>query len=364
MTIIIAMANDDSGFTSGSGEDLYVTGVAMSQFVLGAERLGLDGRGYMREAGLDPDVHLNPLARVPVPPYERVLLDMILDSEDELFGVHICEHVMLPLYGSLVSLALSATSLLEAIRAAIPFQGLVAGNAGGFSITQKGNNFIFRNSVAHQNPVLRRHINEGVITLMARVFRLITARPDLTALEVHFEHEPFSEHTRATMESILNSPVGWGMPETLIVVDRATLELPLQSHGEETHRSLKQLARQQLEALQSRETVIDEIKWHLRDLIVSGVPRRVKVAERMNISERTLDRRLADVGLNWQTLLDNFRSQLAREYLSGTTLSIETISRRLGFTSPRSFPRRFKSWTGMAPSEYRATQPSGNERKH
>ena len=50
-------------------QDFYVTGIALSQFVLGAEKLGLDARHYMQQAGLDPEVHLHPQAKVPSSAY-------------------------------------------------------------------------------------------------------------------------------------------------------------------------------------------------------------------------------------------------------------------------------------------------------
>ncbi|MGB1220908.1 MAG: AraC family transcriptional regulator ligand-binding domain-containing protein [Alcanivoracaceae bacterium] len=181
-----------------SEQAFYVTGIAMSQFVLGAERLGIDAKHYMTCAGLDPEVHLNPLAKVPSAPYEEALLHMILDSGDELLGFHIGEQVMLPLYGSIVTVALSASSLLDAIKSAITFQSLVSGNVGGLSVIERGDTVTLNLSMAHQNPIVRRHIMECVITLLGTIFRFISGQPDLVAEAVHFEHQPPSPQARRT----------------------------------------------------------------------------------------------------------------------------------------------------------------------
>lgn len=336
-------------------DELYVTGIALSQFVLGAEKLGIDARHYMTQAGLDPEQHLHPQAKVPSAEYEQALLSMILDSDDELLGFHIGEQVMLPLYGIIVTLALSSTTLLEAIRSAITFQALVAGNVGGISIEEKGSSVTLTGTMAHQNPVIRRHIMECVISLLARVFRLITGQQDLRAERVHFEHRPASAHAREVIETLIQGPVHWGSGPTRIVLAKQTVAMPFQGHGGESKRLIEEHARKQVEALQARDNVIDEIKWHMRDLIVSGVPQRASVAQRMSISIRTLDRRLADVSLSWQGLLDNLRSQLAREYLAEPSLTVSNIAQRLGFADVRAFQRRFRVWTGMSPSAFRAS---------
>ncbi|MGB1220492.1 MAG: helix-turn-helix transcriptional regulator [Alcanivoracaceae bacterium] len=137
-------------------------------------------------------------------------------------------------------------------------------------------------------------------------------------------------------------------------MSRDMLESPLRGHGGESRRVIEEHARQQVRALEERDHVVDEIKWHMRDLIVSGVPQRASVAQRLGISVRTLDRRLASVDLSWQTLLDNFRSQLAREYLTEPGLTVAAVAERLGFADVRAFQRRFRLWTGLTPSQYRA----------
>jgi AraC-like DNA-binding protein len=83
-------------------------------------------------------------------------------------------------------------------------------------------------------------------------------------------------------------------------------------------------------------------------------PRRETVAERLNISVRTLDRRLAEVDLTWQKLLDSMRAQLAREYLADPEMNVQAIATRLGFADVRAFQRRFRVWTGTTPSDYRS----------
>jgi AraC-like DNA-binding protein len=77
------------------------------------------------------------------------------------------------------------------------------------------------------------------------------------------------------------------------------------------------------------------------------------VAGELNVSRRTLQRRLADRGTHFQQVLQGVRSELARGYLLDKRLSISEIAFLLGYADQGSFSGAFKSWFGASPSEYR-----------
>ena len=84
-----------------------------------------------------------------------------------------------------------------------------------------------------------------------------------------------------------------------------------------------------------------------------GFPSLIEVAARINVSPRTLHRRLAESGLSYQAILDDVRRRLAEEYLRNTALSIEEIAARTGFSEASNFRKAFKKWTRELPADYR-----------
>jgi AraC-like DNA-binding protein len=86
---------------------------------------------------------------------------------------------------------------------------------------------------------------------------------------------------------------------------------------------------------------------------VGGFPSVVDVAARINVSPRTLHRRLAESGNSYQAILDDVRRRLAEEYLRNTALSIEEIAARTGFSEASNFRKAFKKWTDELPADYR-----------
>ena len=77
------------------------------------------------------------------------------------------------------------------------------------------------------------------------------------------------------------------------------------------------------------------------------------VARSLNMSVRTLYRRLQEEGISFQALLDRLRLSLALEYLRNTDIPVEEIGARCGYRDASNFRKAFKRWTGRAPSSYR-----------
>jgi AraC-like DNA-binding protein len=73
----------------------------------------------------------------------------------------------------------------------------------------------------------------------------------------------------------------------------------------------------------------------------------------LNMSARTLRRRLEKEGTSYQRIKDNTRRDAAISLLCRTRLPIAEIAARVGFSDPSAFHRSFKKWTVLAPEEYR-----------
>lgn len=83
-----------------------------------------------------------------------------------------------------------------------------------------------------------------------------------------------------------------------------------------------------------------------------GQPTIEVVAKTMNMSERTLHRRLVDRGLVFKTLLQKTRYQLANQYLKERRLTLSEIALLLGYSEQGAFSRAFKQWSGETPLRY------------
>jgi len=77
------------------------------------------------------------------------------------------------------------------------------------------------------------------------------------------------------------------------------------------------------------------------------------VAEQLDISPRTLQRRLADYDLTHSQLVKQTRITKACQLLAQQDLHISDIALETGFATPSGFSRSFQSWTGSSPRTFR-----------
>lgn len=78
-----------------------------------------------------------------------------------------------------------------------------------------------------------------------------------------------------------------------------------------------------------------------------------QIASDLNLTKRTLQRRLQSQNTNFAQLRDDVRFHYAIKYLIDDNLSVDLVSRGLDFSDRTSFTNAFKRWTGLSPSTFR-----------
>jgi len=92
----------------------------------------------------------------------------------------------------------------------------------------------------------------------------------------------------------------------------------------------------------------------MKDLLPSGAVNLERVAAKLTISKRTLERRLKENGLSFMEILRECRMSMAQHYLKETHMPIAEISLLLGYRETNSFYRAFKECHGYTPQQVRA----------
>jgi AraC-like DNA-binding protein len=78
------------------------------------------------------------------------------------------------------------------------------------------------------------------------------------------------------------------------------------------------------------------------------------VAKELGMSARTLQRRITDEGATFRQLLLEARQELARQYLTQSSIEITEAAYLLGYDDANSFHRAFKTWEGTTPGHWRS----------
>jgi AraC-like DNA-binding protein len=98
------------------------------------------------------------------------------------------------------------------------------------------------------------------------------------------------------------------------------------------------------------------IRWTrtLIEKLPAGTPSEGDIARALNLSVRSLQRRLGDEHTTFKQLLDDTRRELALQYIRDPSVTITEMTYLLGYAEPANFSRAFKRWTGSSPSAVRA----------
>lgn len=96
----------------------------------------------------------------------------------------------------------------------------------------------------------------------------------------------------------------------------------------------------------------DRYAMHI-DRLPSGRVDEDDIAASINMSRRSLQRKLKQQGISFSGLLDSSRRELGLQYVRDSRHSLNEIAYLLGFSEPGNFSRAFKRWYRKSPSQYR-----------
>ena len=136
----------------------------------------------------------------------------------------------------------------------------------------------------------------------------------------------------------------------LLSIEHADLTLPTANRGMAA--TLDQILARQLAEL-TEEDLESRCRHWLAQQLTSGEPTQAELATALHMSQRSLQRRLEELGLSYRSLLEKTRLTLAQGYLADSARSITEITFLLGFSEQSAFTRAFRRWTGMTPSTFR-----------
>ena len=108
-----------------------------------------------------------------------------------------------------------------------------------------------------------------------------------------------------------------------------------------------------IEPQASTMSVTHRIRQILGDDFREEMPSFEELTRLLNMSARTLRRRLEKEGTSYQRIKDNARRDVAISMLSRDGLTVSEVAEQVGFSDPSAFHRSFKKWTGQSPGSYR-----------
>lgn len=326
-------------------------GVAvMAEFA--ADR-GVRTAALLAGTGLDERALAEPDRQIPARTELAVVRNLLAALDDEPgLGMAVGQRYRVSTFGIFGYACVTSPNLREAISLALRYYRL------GFAFCTPIVEFQPGEVVARIDheliPVdVRTFLVERDVVAMHRVMSdLLGEHLNLSRAEFAYPEPPHA----ARMAELFGVRPRFDCDHTLFAIDPEVLDRPLPQANQPTW----QVCVAQCHELIRRRTARTGIAAEVRDRLLPGSgatvgspPTLEAVARDLNMSARTLRRRLDEAGTSYRALLDEVRRALAEEMLTAAPLSMDDIAIRLGYAEATPFIHAFKRWTGHTPAAYR-----------
>jgi AraC-like DNA-binding protein len=159
-------------------------------------------------------------------------------------------------------------------------------------------------------------------------------------------------------------PIVFGAASDAMVFDCAALDVPFPTADGGAFAHVLDGLEQRVRDGEGFPAFVGEVGVAIaRQLSEGRRPTVAAVAARLKLSTRTLQRRLHDLGTNFQEQLAGVRRTTAGRLLVASDLDAVAISMLVGFDEPNSFTRAFRHWERTTPARWR-DQRVGGGRMH
>jgi AraC-like DNA-binding protein len=161
-------------------------------------------------------------------------------------------------------------------------------------------------------------------------------------------------NAKVAYAAYLDCPVRFHAEWDALIYDTDTMHLPVVGADNKLLKVLERACQKILGPTPRKQDIVHDVRELVLDRLAKGTFYFDDVARELNISSKTLERRLAARGATFSSLLDDIRSGVAKRYLTDTDLRLEQITYLTGYSEPAALVRAFKRWTRATPMQFRA----------
>lgn len=172
-----------------------------------------------------------------------------------------------------------------------------------------------------------------------------------TPLQVQFRHSEPACADR--IEAFFRCPISYDGPDSSMLVSHDDIHAPLPTANVELALANDKIMQDYL-ARQDKANIVARVRLFVVQNLPLGVVSSADLARALEMSSRSLQRRLAESGTSYWQILDETRKEIAVERLLDKSTSVSEIAYMLGFAEAASLNRAFHRWTARTPSEFRA----------
>lgn len=306
---------------------------------------GHDAAGLFARHGVTPALMAQADARVPVAVTRELLAEAQRLTGEPALGLALVRHAEYTTFGGL-GLALAAGGSVRSVLERIGRYHALISDAVRLRIVEQGDVLVVHideNSTPPPHP-------QSILFLMATVVALGRLRLASDDPPRRICLKGIDADGIAAAQRFFHCPVE-DTGHYCVEMDAGAGAMVLEGSDPEMAAMLEQALRHRLPPGDQALSV--QLALWLEQRFPDGEPSLAEAARSFALSERSLQRRLADEQLTWLRLVDNTRRALAERHLHAPGMSLTQLAFLLGFADISSFSRAFRKWFGVPASQLR-----------
>ncbi|RLA11011.1 MAG: hypothetical protein DRQ59_10705 [Gammaproteobacteria bacterium] len=311
---------------------------------------GVDSSDLFSRVGLDYSKLKDPLARYSSEAVNKLwaLADKAID--DPCFGLKVATFWHPTSYSALGYSWLASNSLEDAFMRSSRYARIV--NTSAIDIMEYQETADAYCVIIHTDRLRPSLVAPTVEYSVAMILVMCRAAygPDLNPVRVSFQHK--RPENADCFTDFFDAPVGFSQANNALWLTPEVVTTPLATANPELVRISDKVVTDYLAQL-DRSDLSMQVQSKLIERLPSGQVNEEMIASAINVSQRSLQRKLKEQGVSFTQLLEDTRRDLGLQYVRDPQRSFNEIAFLLGFAEPGNFTRAFKRWYGKSPSKYR-----------
>lgn len=315
------------------------------------EALGLDAAALAAPLGPGRRSALAPLEQLEIGVVRRVWGQAVELSGDAELGLKVGAGLPLQALNVVGVMLQHSPSVRAALDALAGYQKLVS-DSGGFVARSAPGALAFTYVPTTSNTPLHAAQVDSVCSGLVAFLRqcgLPTLAPDRVSLPGRAGHDA------REYERFFGCPVVFGAEAARLVFADAWLDRPIPCADP----ALLAMARGYADALAEQQGRLDALSQSVRAQVSAHGFAHLAfsdVARSLGVSERTLQRRLAEARTSFREIVEDARMDEARHLLTRSEASLQDIADRLAYSNPSSLSRAVRKRFGLSPVALRESR--------
>lgn len=309
---------------------------------------GLDSHSIFKQANLDPAKLGDGNARYNFLDMSKLWEISIQETNDPCFGIEVGKSWAPTTFHALGFAWLASHTLKDALVRLSRYTRIV-NNSLSARLEEHGTQLHLYMETSEDEKHIHYAGRDAGMAAVLTMCRILCGE-SFSPLEIHVSRK--RSLCGDQLEAFTGIPINYESKNNLIIFDDMRAEIRLASGNSELAKVNEDVAIKYINTL-DRTSVVMQVKASLIELMPSGQVYEKIIASELNMSLRTLQRKLSDEKTSFSKIYKSIRQEMANEYIQDSQMSMTEISYLLGFSEQANFTRAFKDWYGTSPTAAR-----------